>query len=136
MSRFSTSVAFFFEFIVNIWEVRKQNLCGDDSCPNQLLVLLGLRGKRMVEDQFQCKIVDMHIYDNMFTQKVKESFSALPWDKICLRAKCHVYGAMVMQFHVFKKIKIRTRTICEILFTCITYACFMQLSYMCSTLVL
>ena len=24
------------EFIVNVWEVRKQKLYGDDSCPNQL----------------------------------------------------------------------------------------------------
>ena len=45
------------EFIVNVWEVRKQKLYGDDSCPNQLQsqsspggrgVPLGLRGKGMV----------------------------------------------------------------------------------------
>ena len=44
------------EFVVNMWEVRKQKLYGNDSCPNQLQsqfspgglrVQLGLRGKGM-----------------------------------------------------------------------------------------
>ena len=42
------------EFIVNVWEVRKQNLYGDDSCPNQLQSQSspgGLEGATGVEGQ-------------------------------------------------------------------------------------
>ena len=42
------------EFIVNMWEVRKQKLYGDDSCPNQLQSQSspgGLRGATGFEGQ-------------------------------------------------------------------------------------
>ena len=53
------------EFIVNVWEVRKQN---NDSCPNQLHHLrvwgvpLGLRGKGMVSSgKVSCIVFVMHV---------------------------------------------------------------------------
>ena len=61
------------EFIVNVWEVRKQKLYGDDSCPNQLQSHpqlgvgvharpLGLRGKGMLSSgKVSCIVFIMHV---------------------------------------------------------------------------
>ena len=55
------------EFIANMWEVRKQKLYGNDSCPNQLQSqslpggLGGLRGKGMVSSgKVSCIVFVMH----------------------------------------------------------------------------
>ena len=49
------------EFIVNVWEVRKQKVYGDDSCPNQLQSQSspgGLGGATGVEGQRDGKFQD------------------------------------------------------------------------------
>ena len=68
LQNFNSLLSLVKEFIVNMCDVRKQQLYGDDSCPNQLQsqsspgVPLGLRGKGMVSSgKVSCIVFVMHI---------------------------------------------------------------------------
>ena len=62
---FKSLVSLVREFIVNVWEVRKQKVYGDDSCPNQLQSQFlpgGLGGATGVEGQRNGKFVNCIVF--------------------------------------------------------------------------